>query len=300
MKYTEQIEVIDKGLHILAPAKINLSLLVGPRRKDGYHEIETLMAKVNWYDDIYIEEGKKEGIELICQGQYWAPAGPDNLVCKACKKLYDVTGKAANIRITLYKNIPAGSGLGSASSDAAAALVGVNKYLKFGLQKTKLLEIAGCIGSDIPFFLDGPLALCTGRGEKIRKMQKKIDFLALLVVPDVSVSTKRVYDNYRYDKNLFNALRSRINDLINKNRIDLAAEMCANMLQESCCQLYRNLGNIKKRIESLLQEHVALSGSGSSFFSLKQIGDMDKLKQAKCSLEEHISCKCKIVRNNIW
>jgi len=300
MNHTEQIEVIDKGLHILAPAKINLSLLVGPRREDGYHEIETLMAKVNWYDDIYVEDGTKEGIELICQGQYWAPTGPDNLIYKVYNELSDITGKTADIRITLSKNIPAGSGLGSASSDAAAALVGVNKYLKLGLQKTKLSKIAGCIGSDVPFFLDGPLALCTGRGEKIRKIQKNFEFLALLIVPDVSVSTKRVYDNYKCEKNLFNALSSRINHHINKNRIDLAAEMCANMLQESCCQLYRDLGNIKKRIESLLQEPLALSGSGSAFFWLNRNGDMQKLEQAKCMLEEHISCKCKIVRNNLW
>jgi 4-diphosphocytidyl-2-C-methyl-D-erythritol kinase len=300
MKYKEQIKIIENGVNILAPAKINLSLLVGPLRKDGYHEVETLMAKINWYDEIFIEPGQKKGIELICEGQYWAPLGEDNLVYKACESLFELSGKSADVKITLRKNIPAGSGLGSASSDAAATFIGVCEYLELGVENTKLMEAGELLGSDIPFFLNGPLAFCTGRGEKIKKIEKKFDFSALLVFPDVSVSTKRVYESYVYDKVLFNTLSSQTNAYISKNNIDLVARMCTNMLEENSFRLYSDLEKLKKKIELLSIRPLSLSGSGSSMFYLGESSNPEKLEQAKCMLEENISCKCKIVSNNRW
>ncbi|MHC4132908.1 MAG: 4-(cytidine 5'-diphospho)-2-C-methyl-D-erythritol kinase [Planctomycetota bacterium] len=300
MRYKEQINVVDNGVLVLAPAKINLSLLVGPLREDGYHEIETLMAKINWYDEIFIEPGQKKGIELVCEGQYWAPEGEDNLVYKACKLLFELTDKSDDIKITLRKNIPAGSGLGSASSDAAATLIGINKYMELGLENTKIAEACALLGSDIPFFLNGPLAFCTGRGEKIRKIEKKFDFLALLVLAGISVSTKRVYEHFNYNKALFDTLRSRINAYISKNNIDFVAGMCTNMLEESCFRLYSDLEKLKKKIESLSVRPLGLSGSGSSMFYLGESSKLEKLEQAKCMLEENISCEYKIVSNNRW
>ncbi|MHC4265192.1 MAG: 4-(cytidine 5'-diphospho)-2-C-methyl-D-erythritol kinase [Planctomycetota bacterium] len=300
MIHREQIKVVDNGVLVLAPAKINLSLLVGPLREDGYHEIETLMAKVNWYDEVFIERGQKTGIELFCEGGYWAPEGKDNLVYKACELLFELSGKSADIKITLRKNIPAGSGLGSASSDAAATLIGINKYLDLKVELPNLIEAAVSLGSDVPFFLNGPLAFCEGRGEKIKKIKKKFDFLVLLVFPGVSVSTKRVYRNYEHNKTLFHSLSRQINAYIQKNKIDLVAKMCPNMLEESCFRLYSDLEKLKKKIESLSVRPLGLSGSGSSMFYLGESSNPEKLEQAKCMLEENISCECKIVSNNRW
>jgi 4-diphosphocytidyl-2-C-methyl-D-erythritol kinase len=300
MNRKAQIIVVDNGLRVLAPAKINLSLLVGPLMKDGYHQIETVMAKVNWYDEILIEPGQGKGIELVCEGRYWAPTGEDNLVYRSCRELLEISEKSADIKITLRKNIPAGAGLGSASSDAAATLIGVNEYLKLGLENSILMNTAASLGSDIPFFLNGPLAFCTGRGEKIKKIEKNFDFVALVVFPDLSVSTKRVYENYTYNEASFKGLSDRLNAYIDKNKIDLVVQMCTNMLQESCFLLYRDLEKLKKRIESLLERPFSLSGSGSSMFYLGESSDLEKLKQAKCMLEKHISCECKILSNNRW
>ena len=191
MNSQEQFETVKEGLLVRAPAKINLSLLVAGKRPDGFHEIETVMAKVNWYDEILIEPGLKADIELICQGPQWAPPGEDNLIYQAAKMLLNSCGVWTDIKVTLTKNIPAGSGLGSASSDAAATLIGLNQYMDFGLPNRELAKVAKLLGSDVAFFLDGPLAFCRGKGEKIRKLTKKFDFLALLILPDVSVSTKK-------------------------------------------------------------------------------------------------------------
>src|SRR4030042_4628683 len=138
----DQFETTGDGLLIRAPAKINLSLLVAGKRPDGFHELETIMAKINWYDEVLIQSGTKADIELICKGPEWAPEGQDNLVYKAARLLLDACGRSADISITLTKNIPAGSGLGSASSDAAATLIGLNQYLELNLRKADLRKLA--------------------------------------------------------------------------------------------------------------------------------------------------------------
>ena len=300
MDSREQFTTIGDGLLVLAPAKINLSLLIAGKRPDGFHEIETIMSKIDWYDEILIQPGRQAGIELICNGPSWAPADEDNLVYKAAKSLLKICGLTPDVRITLTKNIPAGTGLGSASSDAAATLVGVNHYFKLGLGQKSLFESAAKLGSDVAFFLGGPLAFCMGKGEKVKKLDEIFNFTALLVLPDVSVSTKKVYANYRHDPNLYEKLNIRIKNYILKNRIDLAIKMCTNMLAESCFELDNNLSELKEAIESLGVGPCCLSGSGSAMFCIIESGDEDEAKEYMRELAGKIGCKSIIVRNNRW
>lgn len=300
MEGREQISIFGDGLLVLAPAKINLSLLIAGKRPDGFHEIETVMAKIDWCDEVLIQSGRRPGIELICDGPHWAPAGEDNLVYRAAKILLESSGLDTEVRIKLTKNIPSGTGLGSASSDAAATLIGINHYLKLGLGKMDLHKLAAALGSDVAFFLNGPLAFCTGKGEKIKKFDEIFNFTALLILPDVSVSTKKVYANYKHNQQLYNKLNIRIKDYISKNRIDLLVKMCANMLVESCFELEESLAELKKTIELLGIGPCCLSGSGSAMFCIIDSGDEDKAKQYVCLLDEKIGCKSIIVRNSIW
>lgn len=296
----KQFENVSNGLLVRAPAKINLSLLVAGKRPDGFHEMETIMAKVNFYDEILIQPGLKAGIELICKGPYWAPPGEENLVYRAAKMFLDSCGVQADIKLTLTKNIPAGSGLGSASSDAAATIIGLNRYLQLGLGQESLAELATELGSDVPFFLGGPLALCTGKGEKIKKLDKNFNFLALLILPDISVSTKKVYDNYKHDSALYEKLRTRINSHIRKNRIDLVSRMCANMLETSCFGVYKELAELKARVEALSIRPLCLSGSGAAMFSIMVSKDVEKVGAEKRKLRGKINCKSIVVSNNRW
>jgi 4-diphosphocytidyl-2-C-methyl-D-erythritol kinase len=300
MDCREQITTVGDGLLVLAPAKINLSLLIAGKRHDGFHEIETIMAKINWYDEILIQPGRQTGIELICRGSNWAPAGEDNLVYKAAKSLLASSSVKPDVRITLTKNIPAGTGLGSASSDAAATLVGINRYCKLNLNPKILFETAAKLGSDVTFFLDGPLAFCTGKGEKVKKIDEIFKFLALLILPDVSVSTKKVYDNYRHNQNLYEKLNVRIKNHIFKNRIDLAVKMCANMLAESCFDLEESLAELKRNIVSLDIGPCYLSGSGSAMFCIIESGDEGEAREGMRKIAGKIGCKSIIVRNNRW
>ena len=296
----EQFETLGDGLLVRAPAKINLSLLVAGKRPDGFHELETVMAKVNWYDEILIEPGQKAGIELICNGPQWAPAGEENLIYRAAKLLLECCGLISDIKITLTKNIPAGSGLGSASSDAAATLIGLNQYLELQLPNRQLAKLAPKLGSDVAFFLGGPLAFCTGKGEKIKKLEKIFNFLAILILPDVSVSTKKVYANYEHNQPLYEKLSAQINSYFLKKRIDLVVKMCANMLWKSSFSLVEGLAELKAKIESLGIRPCCLSGSGSAMFCIIESGDEEIAGQYKHKLEEKIGCKSIIASSNRW
>ncbi len=296
----EQFETLGDGLLLRAPAKINLSLLVAGKRPDGFHELETIMAKINWYDEILIEPGQKADIELVCQGPHWAPEGQENLVYRAAKLLLECCGLMSDIKITLTKNIPAGSGLGSASSDAAATLIGLNQYLELQLPNRQLAKLAPRLGSDVAFFLGGPLAFCTGKGEKIKKLDKNFNFLALLILPDVSVSTKKVYANYKHNRPLYEKLSTQINSYIPKKRIDLVVKLCANMLQTSSFGLVEGLAELKAKIESLGIGPCCLSGSGPAMFFIIESGDEEIAGQYKHKLEEKIGCKSIIAGSNRW
>jgi len=300
MVNTEQITAVGDGLLILAPAKINLSLLIAGKRPDGFHEIETVMAKINWHDEILIQPGQTQGIELVCKGPCWSPEGRENLVYRAAEMLLENCGVSGDVKITLIKNIPAGSGLGSASSDAAAALIGLNEFLKLGLDRKSLEELAANLGSDVAFFLGGPLAFCMGKGEKIQKLNENFDFLAILVISDVNISTKKVYANYHHNPALYQKLSKRINGCIQKNRIDLLVKVCANMLEASCFSLAENLDSLKHKIESLNIGPCCLSGSGSAIFCLVESGDEEEAIGYKSKIEGKVDCTSMIVRNNRW
>jgi 4-diphosphocytidyl-2-C-methyl-D-erythritol kinase len=303
----KQFENSGDGLLVRAPAKINLSLLVAGKRPDGYHELETIMAKINWYDEIMIEPGSKKEIELICRGPYDVPEGEDNLVYKAAKLILEtgyqknrVSGKQRTwVRITLTKNIPAGTGLGSGSSDAAGTLMGINRFLKLGLSPKKLGGLAAQLGSDIAFFLGGPMSFCTGKGEKVQKLPKS-EFRVFLVVPNVSVSTKRVYENYRHDTVKYEQFHRVISGYIKKKRIDLVCELCANMLQESCFKLNTKLRKLKKEIERTGIGPVCLSGSGSSMYCVVDKDNEEKAVTYQNKLARELGCKNMILKTNDW
>jgi len=299
MTERQQFTNTETGLLILAPAKLNLSLLIAGKRPDGFHNIETIMAKIDFFDEILIESTAKDGIELICTGPEWAPDGPDNLICKAARLLLDHTGIDANLRITLTKNIPAGSGLGSASSDAAATLLGLNRLLKLGLTADELLPLAEQLGSDVPFFLYGNCALCTGKGEKIKKINYPLDFRAILIATNVNVSTARVYANYKHDKALYERLKKQIKGLLQKNRIDLITNMCANMLLFSCFEVHEELAELKVDIEALGIRPLQLSGSGSAMFCVIEKQDEQAVLTHRHKLER-LHCNSRVVCNISW
>lgn len=296
----DQITRVGEAVRVLAPAKLNLSLLVAGERPDRFHELETIMAKINLFDELLIEPGTQEEIELVCRGPRWAPQGKDNLIYKAAELIMKATNKETAIKITLTKDIPAGAGLGGASTDAAAALIGLNEFFGLGVDGDRLGRLASRLGSDIVFFLGGPLAFCTGKGEKIRKIEEIFNFEAILLLPKVSCSTKRIYANYKHNQQRFENLKSKIDALVEKNRIDLVAKMCANMLDSACFGLHRELAELKAQVESLGIEPLCLSGSGSAMYHIIETSDRGRVDEYLHLIEKQRNCECVIITNNRW
>ena len=153
-------------VEIKAWAKINLTLEVLGRRTDGYHEVRTVLQTVSLCDVLRFEPSAS--LELECSEPELA--GRDNLVWKAAEALRLTTGRDLGVRIRLQKGIPASMGLGGGSSDAAAALKGINALLNLGLDMSDLQDTAASLGSDVPFFLTGGTSLGSGRGEIITQL----------------------------------------------------------------------------------------------------------------------------------
>ncbi len=293
-----QFESSEKGLLVRAPAKINLSLLIADKRPDNYHNLETVMAKIAFYDEIFLESGKSSELEIVCKGN-WSPEGKDNLVYKAAELFYKAIEKKPDVRITLTKNIPAGSGLGGASSDAASTILALNKLHNGILPENKLYDICAQLGSDVSFFLNGPLALCTGRGEKVEKIDKSLGFIIILILPNINISTKRVYGLYKVDMKRFNELSTKIRGYISDNKIALIPKLCANMLAKTCFLVDNHLALLQVKIQEITSMPVCLSGSGSALFVFSDdvsYHDVDILRSEMISR----NCNCIIVSNNEW
>ncbi len=295
-----QFEHLETGLLVRAPAKLNLSLLVAGKRPDGFHELETVMAKVDWFDEIRIESRTTAGIDLLCDGPHWAPEGRENLVYQAAEAISHAAGQTLDVRLTLTKNIPAGSGLGGASSDAAATLIGLNAYFELGLTNAILASLAAQLGSDVAFFLNGPLAFCTGRGEKIAKLQSTFDLTVLLITPDINCSTAKVYANYTHYPKQYRQLSRQANEYLEKNRIDFVVGMCANMLQASCYHTFPELAELKNTVESMGIGPVCLSGSGSTLFVVVDDADSENLGCLQDQIASKTGCRSIVVRNTRW
>ena len=183
-------------MKLLAPAKLNLFLYVLERRPDGYHEIRTLFQKITLCDEVYLQ--KATGLSLEVDGE--APPGRANLCFLAAERYLSRAAVEAGVFIRLVKRIPAGTGLGGASSDAAAVLRGLARLYPGHLSESELFELAKDLGADVSFFLTPySTALGEGLGEKLRPWPA-LPAWYLVVVPPFRISTAWAYRNLRLTK----------------------------------------------------------------------------------------------------
>ena len=186
-----------------AYAKINLTLDVGPRRPDGYHDIRSVMQTLALHDTLTVTRTPEHpGVVLEVTGDEAGdvPADASNLVVQAAVRLQKsaaaratLTADQSGLHILLEKRIPAQAGMGGGSSDAAAALLAVASLLDIHLSLRRLTELAATLGADVPFFLDGGTALVEGIGEQITLLPPAPPFAVVVVKPPVGVSTALAY-----------------------------------------------------------------------------------------------------------
>ena len=178
----------ERPIVIDAPAKLNLGLEVIGRRDDGFHEIATIFLTIDLYDRVTLSPSAD--LELNCDDI--SLGGEDNLALRALRLLRDETNHPGSARIDLRKRIPAAAGLGGASSDAAAALIGGRELWHREVSDDRLHDLAARLGSDVPFLLRGGCAIGRGRGDRLEPlpMPAHVSPWFVVVVPDVHIPAK--------------------------------------------------------------------------------------------------------------
>jgi 4-diphosphocytidyl-2-C-methyl-D-erythritol kinase len=191
-----------QGIEELAHAKVNLFLRVLGRREDGFHEIETLMAPITLCDSLEIERANK--FDFHCDEP--ALASEDNLVVRAAHLFFLEANREPKVRLALRKEIPHGAGLGGGSSDAAAALRGLNRFFNAGLSNEKLSTLAAQLGSDVSFFVNETAASCSGRGEIVTPAALPVQLSLLLLKPEFGVPSSWAYSRWQATREVAGAI----------------------------------------------------------------------------------------------
>jgi 4-diphosphocytidyl-2-C-methyl-D-erythritol kinase len=255
-----------------APAKINWFLHVLRKRDDGYHEIYSLIQAVSIYDSLTFEEA--DSIEIATESQIPLK---ENLVYKAALMLKGAADVKKGARITLRKEIPISAGLGGGSSDAACALVGLNRLWGLRMKTEELCSLGSALGSDIPFFLKGPSSIVKGRGERVMPVKFKRSFPLMLVKPPIGISAKWAYSKVRAGKKPSKELTKKTDNIDNiKIFIDnLKAgavpdfgDALINDLEPAAIAHYPAVGEIKAALLKTGARAALMSGSGPAVFGV--------------------------------
>ena len=270
-------------MRLKAMAKINLGLDVTRKRADEYHEVRMVMQTIRMYDQLDIEVSKTAGIKMTTNLSY-LPVDDNNLVCKAARLLMEEFGIKQGLDIQLKKIIPVAAGMAGGSSDAAAAMVGVNRIFHLGLSLPELMERAVTIGADVPYCLMRGTALAEGIGEKLTALPNAPECHVLIGKPGISVSTKFVYGNLKVDEI---ARHPDIDELvlaIKENDFYKMANNLGNVLEEATIPAYPIIEQIKQEMLNKGAINALMSGSGPTVFGL--FDDKAKAMAAKEALRE--------------
>jgi 4-diphosphocytidyl-2-C-methyl-D-erythritol kinase len=258
---------------IRTPAKINLSLRVVGKRRDGYHLLDTVMVPVSLYDEVEIHKmssatAKKratDGLITLTCNHPLVPLGEKNIAFRAAQLLMQRAGTEQPVHIHIRKRIPVGAGLGGGSTDAAATLVGLNRLLKLRLSEAKLESIALSLGADVPFFIRARPARARGIGERLYPIRGLARVWMVIIYPGFPISTAWVFKNYRPK-----LTKPPVNTSIASSLKSFAklAGLLVNDLESVTLKRYPKLSIIK---DKLLHEGAVgglMAGSGSSLFGV--------------------------------
>ncbi len=269
MEYLESLILDRTGRSILmkSPAKINLYLRVLDERPDGYHNVENLMQTISFFDEVEIRLEDSPGVSVECDSEL-VPRGDDNIAVRAAKRFLQRCGVDTGIVIRIVKRIPLGGGLGGGSSNAGTVLLGLNELLGCEMEREILGEIAIGLGSDVPFFLYGGLALCRGKGDLVTPIESLPEYRVVLVNPGIVVSTGNVYDIYKKKCLTLNGESVSLPQCGSVKRLSDLASILHNDLEAAVEEVVSELKAIKRQFKASGCEHVMVTGSGSSLFGL--------------------------------
>lgn len=260
-----------------ALAKINLGLDVVRKRSDGYHEVRMIMQTIHLYDKLDIIKTHEPGI-VIKSNLSYVPTNESNLVYKAGKLLMDEFDIKEGVSVDLVKRIPVAAGMAGGSSDAAAMLYGMNRIFDLGLSQKELMERGVKIGADVPYCLMRGTALAEGIGEELTQLPPMVKCPVLIAKPQISVSTKFVYENLKLDENMIHPnINQLVTDIKNKDLYAVASHM-GNVLETVTIPHYPIIAEIKQQMLQSGAINSMMSGSGPTVFGL--FADEETAKKA--------------------
>lgn len=270
-----------------AYAKINLVLDVTGRRPDGYHEVRMIMQTIGLYDLIIIER-QAEGITLTVRmpsgKRSSLPLGEGNIAYKAARLMTEKHNIKGGVRITLEKNIPIAAGMAGGSTDAAAVLRGMNALFSLGETTEELKKTAVKLGADVPYCIEGGTRLSEGIGEVLTPLTPVPEMILLVAKPEISVSTKYVYEHLVLDKLERHPDVDGMVKAIESGSMEGILSRMENVLESVTVKKYPVISKIKETMKEGGALNALMSGSGPTVFGIYE--DMESADRTREMIKE--------------
>lgn len=267
-----------------AYGKINLSLDVLGRRANGYHDVSMVMQTVDLYDVITLMKlSDRDGIILTTDVDN-IPLDEGNIVYKAIKLIKEEYGIDIGVSADIKKRLPVAAGMGGGSADAAAALRGMNTLFELGLKSEKLEELGVRLGADVPFLIKGGIALAEGIGEKLTTLPVFPECSLVIVKPDISVSTKEVYEALDSLTEVVHPDIKKLTDSLGKEDLRYIVKLLGNVLEDVTIKKHGIIDEIKRLLVENGAVFSMMTGSGPTVFGIFE--DEEKAVMAGEKLSE--------------
>ena len=251
-----------------AYGKINLSLDVLGRRANGYHDVSMVMQTVDLYDVITLRKlSDRDGIILTTDVDN-IPLDEGNIVYKAIKLVKEEYGIDIGVSADIKKRLPVAAGMGGGSADAAAALRGMNTLFELGLRSERLEELGVRLGADIPFLIKGGIALAEGIGEKLTALPAFPECSLVIVNPNVSVSTKEVYEAFDSLTEVVHPDIKKLTDSLGKEDLGYIVKLLGNVLEDVTIKKHGIIDEIKRLLVENGAVFSMMTGSGPTVFGI--------------------------------
>ena len=265
-------------MKVKAFGKINLTLDVLGRRRDGYHLLDTVMQTVSIWDELEIQTGGERGVRLECNRES-LPLDSKNTVYRAAKFFLEDQGLVnEGLTIYIHKFIPSRSGMGGGSADAAAVLRGLNEMYGAGLSDGKLMELGAKVGADVPFCVTGGAARCTGTGTVVSPAPMMPECWLVVCKPPAGMSTPRAYallDQYPLSST---QATPRMMDALEAGNLRRVAKGLANRFDETIRMA--QVRGVKRAMLGIGALGAMMTGSGSGVY-----GIFETEQQAKAAMK---------------
>ena len=271
-----------QSIKLKAPAKINLILDIVGKRKDGYHNLRSVMQTISIFDYVTLtvngEKSEFPDISITCNDSD-IPADKRNIAYKACCAYIKSVGEVPfdSIEIYIDKHIPSGAGLAGGSADGAAVILGLNSLCENLLSTDELCKIGASVGADVPFCIVGGTALCEGIGDKVTPLKPLPDCEILVVKPEISISTPLSYKRFDELENPRLSDFDSFMNALNSGDLKSISKTLSNSLEDvTDVSIIQDIKNEMLMFGAL---GCVMTGSGSAVFGIFD----NKEKARKCA-----------------